>query len=160
MQEKNILRKLHKEKRRLYVDNLSQEEVAEFREQFLLNIKSCLLGKYKIALYKDENGEAFTSSIADYCIRNGLEVCYPIVDGSDMYFEFLPDFITVPLVAFSSDGVRLGQGGGYYDKFLAKFPNIDAVGLSWSFQEESKIPVEDHDVNLKAIVTEKKLIKV
>jgi 5-formyltetrahydrofolate cyclo-ligase len=67
--------------------------------------------------------------------------------------ELLPDLLFVPLLAFDSQGYRLGQGGGYYDRTLAKSGAM-AVGLAYAGQEIAKLPHEAHDARLDWIVTE------
>lgn len=39
------------------------------------------------------------------------------------------DLILVPGLAFSAAGQRIGFGGGYYDRLLAKYPQITTVGV-------------------------------
>jgi 5-formyltetrahydrofolate cyclo-ligase len=66
-----------------------------------------------------------------------------------------PDVILMPLLGFDRAGTRLGYGGGYYDRTLARLkrrPRL--VGLAFAMQELEHIPRADHDVPLDAIVTE------
>lgn len=66
-----------------------------------------------------------------------------------------PDVVLMPLLAFDKNGTRLGYGGGYYDRTLARFkkrPRL--IGLAFSAQELDRIPRDGHDVPLDAIVTE------
>ncbi|MHA6690793.1 5-formyltetrahydrofolate cyclo-ligase [Devosia sp. A449] len=66
-----------------------------------------------------------------------------------------PDIVIMPLLGFDSTGTRLGYGGGYYDRTLAKFKKKPLlVGLAFAAQELEQIPREAHDVPLDAIVTE------
>ncbi|MFZ3033525.1 MAG: 5-formyltetrahydrofolate cyclo-ligase [Parvibaculum sp.] len=71
----------------------------------------------------------------------------------------LPDFVLVPMLAFSADGHRLGYGGGYYDRTLEALrtqkPGIIAVGLAFAAQEVTNLPVEPEDQPLDWIVTER-----
>ena len=66
------------------------------------------------------------------------------------------DGITVltPLVACTSDGSRLGRGGGYYDRFFSRYPKIIRVGICYSVQILKQIPIEKHDQKLHYIVSE------
>lgn len=70
-----------------------------------------------------------------------------------------PDVVCVPLLAFDRRGMRLGYGGGYYDRTLAMLPGARAVGFGLSFQEVACIPTGLHDVALPAIVTEREWIR-
>lgn len=70
-----------------------------------------------------------------------------------------PDAIIVPLVAFDRAGRRLGQGGGFYDRTLAAYPDALRVGLAWSVQEVDEVPVEPWDAVLDAVVTEREWIE-
>jgi 5-formyltetrahydrofolate cyclo-ligase len=75
---------------------------------------------------------------------------------SELAPQVEPDVIVMPLLGFDSRGTRLGYGGGYYDRTLAKLgkrPRL--IGLAFSVQEISEIPHEPHDIPLDAVVTEK-----
>ncbi len=64
-----------------------------------------------------------------------------------------PDVLFLPLVGFTTDLVRLGQGGGHYDRWLAEHPGRIAVGLAWDAQLAETLPIEPHDMALDAVVT-------
>jgi 5-formyltetrahydrofolate cyclo-ligase len=65
-----------------------------------------------------------------------------------------PDIIFVPLLAFDRRGHRLGYGGGYYDRTLAAYPEIPAIGFGYAAQEVEEVPCAQHDQPLQAIFTE------
>lgn len=69
----------------------------------------------------------------------------------------VPDVLFVPLLGFSEDGARLGQGGGHYDRWLAAHPGISAIGLAWDVQCVPFLPREAHDQPLAAVVTPTRL---
>ncbi|PZR35965.1 5-formyltetrahydrofolate cyclo-ligase [Caulobacter segnis] len=74
-----------------------------------------------------------------------------------------PDLVITPLLAFQRDGVRLGQGGGYYDRALEALRACKAVfvlGVGYSGQQAENLPHEPHDQRLDAILTEKEYIAV
>ncbi|HTM78713.1 MAG TPA: 5-formyltetrahydrofolate cyclo-ligase, partial [Devosia sp.] len=66
-----------------------------------------------------------------------------------------PDVVLMPLLGFDHMGTRLGYGGGYYDRTLARMAHRPRlIGLAFSAQEVDAIPRESHDIPLDAIVTE------
>ena len=69
-----------------------------------------------------------------------------------------PNIFLVPLVAYDEKLYRIGYGGGYYDRYLKKIKKrkkIITIGLAYSFQKVKKIPINEHDIKLDFIVTEK-----
>ncbi|XP_073954004.1 5-formyltetrahydrofolate cyclo-ligase-like [Choristoneura fumiferana] len=67
------------------------------------------------------------------------------------------DLIIAPGLAFSKSGSRLGHGGGYYDRFLAKVrsnpetaPKV--VALAFNCQMVEKVPVEDTDQKMDDVI--------
>lgn len=56
------------------------------------------------------------------------------------------DLLLVPGLAFTLSGLRLGRGGGFYDRYLAS-PGLRAVklGIALPAQIVPDLPVEDHD---------------
>ena len=73
-----------------------------------------------------------------------------------------PDIILVPLVAFDKNLNRLGYGGGYYDRLIAKFSKkkkIIKIGLALSVQKIDRVPTNIYDQKLDYIVTNKYIIK-
>jgi 5-formyltetrahydrofolate cyclo-ligase len=69
----------------------------------------------------------------------------------------VPDVLFVPLVGFTADGGRLGQGGGHYDRWLEAHPETKAIGLAWDCQLADDLPREPHDRPLLAVVTPTRL---
>tara|TARA_R110000787_G_scaffold6861_41_gene23908 strand:+ start:7777 stop:8367 length:591 start_codon:yes stop_codon:yes gene_type:complete len=71
----------------------------------------------------------------------------------------IPDAIIAPLVGFDRALNRLGQGGGYYDRAFARFPDALRIGLAWSAQELDAVPADPWDLPLDIILTEAELIE-
>jgi 5-formyltetrahydrofolate cyclo-ligase len=67
------------------------------------------------------------------------------------------DLVLVPGVAFDGQGNRLGYGAGFYDKLLNAFTKT-TVALAFEEQIISQVPAEPHDIPIKKIVTEKRVI--
>jgi 5-formyltetrahydrofolate cyclo-ligase len=75
---------------------------------------------------------------------------------------FYPDILLIPLVAYDVSLNRLGYGGGYYDRYIEKIEKVKKVvkiGLAFSFQEISSIPINQYDKRLDFIVTEKEILR-
>lgn len=60
--------------------------------------------------------------------------------------------ILVPGTAFDRAGNRLGQGGGYYDRFLAGTRAV-RVGICHDFALLDRVPCAAHDVRMDAVLT-------
>jgi 5-formyltetrahydrofolate cyclo-ligase len=72
-----------------------------------------------------------------------------------------PEILIVPLVAFDRAGGRLGYGGGFYDRTLARLRAVRpvlAIGFAYAAQEAEGLPLEPTDQPLDMIVTEAEVI--
>lgn len=82
----------------------------------------------------------------------------PLVDA------FLdPEIVIVPLVAFDRQGGRLGYGGGFYDRTLARLRAVRptlAIGFAYGAQAADQLPLEQTDQPLDMIVTDTEVIDV
>lgn len=66
------------------------------------------------------------------------------------------DLVLVPGLAFDRRGVRLGQGMGFYDRYLATLPTgTVTVGVGFEALVVAALPCEDHDVRVTHLVTER-----
>ena len=69
------------------------------------------------------------------------------------------DFILLPGVAFGREGTRLGYGGGFYDKLLARLPHSPALAAAaFAMQVVEGIPQEATDRRVEWLVTENETI--
>lgn len=68
------------------------------------------------------------------------------------------DVICTPLVAFDNSGARLGMGGGFYDRSLARWQQtkLYPLGLAHDCQQVEKVPIESWDIPLPEIITPNK----
>lgn len=139
-----------------------------------------------VGLYHARPYEAPTRSYATWFFENGRHVALPWFAGrgqpmrfrawrdpyedSDLELgpygqlqpttdapEVAPALAIVPLLAFTAQGARLGQGGGHYDRWLAEAPAVTPVGLAWDEQLVDSLPIEPHDRLLHAVVTPTRL---
>ncbi|MGH8137406.1 MAG: 5-formyltetrahydrofolate cyclo-ligase [Steroidobacteraceae bacterium] len=90
---------------------------------------------------------------------NRLGIAEP--EGSQAIGARWLDVVFLPLVGFDARGVRLGTGGGYYDRAFAfrrwrkAWHTPLLVGLAYAFQQVGEIVPAAHDVLLDAVVSEK-----
>jgi len=95
--------------------------------------------------------------------HNRLGIAEP--QGSEALGARWLDLVFLPLVGFDRSGVRLGTGGGFYDRAFA-FRHLRRVwhaprlvGLAYAFQEIASIGAAPHDVLMDAVVTEEGFIR-
>lgn len=69
----------------------------------------------------------------------------------------LVDFVLVPGVAFDPGGGRLGYGGGFYDRLISEelTHHPPLVAAAFEAQLVPRIPLDEHDIPVDIIVTEK-----
>ena len=70
------------------------------------------------------------------------------------------DVVVAPGIAFAADGRRLGQGGGFYDRLLARrdFAGKPVAGVGYDFQVFETVPSDARDVRVGWIVTDRRTI--
>jgi 5-formyltetrahydrofolate cyclo-ligase len=66
------------------------------------------------------------------------------------------DVILVPMLGFDEALNRIGYGGGYYDRLLDTQPQAKKIGICYESGKTDNIPVEDHDMPVDLVVTNKK----
>lgn len=139
-----------------------------------------------IGLYHASAAEAPAASYARFFFEAGHQIALPRIGDAEGAMEFhsysdpfedsdlepgphglmepsrnadvmTPDVVFVPLLGFTAGGARLGQGGGFYDRWLASHPGVIAIGLAWDMQLADDLPREPHDMPLNAIVTPTRL---
>ncbi len=63
--------------------------------------------------------------------------------------------VIVPGLVFDRENHRIGRGLGFYDRFLKLLgARVSKIGLAFSFQVVTKIPVEAHDENVDLVLTD------
>ncbi len=68
------------------------------------------------------------------------------------------DIVITPGVGFTEKGKRLGYGRGYYDRWFSKNEVKTKIGVAFEVQIVDELPVEDTDMPLDILVTEKRII--
>jgi 5-formyltetrahydrofolate cyclo-ligase len=64
-----------------------------------------------------------------------------------------PEALLIPCVGFNADNVRLGYGGGFYDRTLAHTPRPFTIGIAYSCGR-AEFKGASHDIPLDRIITE------
>jgi len=105
----------------------------------------------RILVFSSVPGEPETGSFIDWATASGKRVAVP----EDEVAPDWPDVVIVPGLAFTVAGDRLGQGGGWYDRFLAGVrTECLTVGVGFAEQILEALPVEPHDVTLDRVITD------
>lgn len=63
------------------------------------------------------------------------------------------EFVLVPCVSCTAAGTRLGHGGGYYDRYLARCPGAAALACPAALLCD-EIPAGEWDVSVPLVITE------
>ena len=145
-----------------------------------------LIGKRPVFIYASYNNEADTFKIADFFIEKGNIVAYPkalnknremsfykvnstkeLIKGYRGILEPLPKtsvdeiskvaVMIVPVVAFDKKLNRVGYGGGFYDTYLINKPPYMKIGIAFEKQCFNIDDVEENDIKMDYIVTEKNI---
>ncbi len=139
--------------------------------------------------YVAMSDEVQTNSIIEHALAAGKTVCVPqVVDrtggimaavrlhslrelmqgdfsistapaGAEMIAPAAVDLIIVPGAGFSSDGGRLGMGGGFYDRYLVLANQAFSLGLAFDCQLLEHLPAETHDCKLTALLLADGLVR-
>lgn len=137
----------------------------------------------RILAYADYNHEVMTRFLIEEAWKAGKDVAVPRVVGKDMVFYRLKAFdqlkpgyygipepregeivhwedalMIMPGVAFDRENHRVGYGGGFYDRFLEKHPQIIRLAVAFDFQILKEVPIEPTDIFPQMIVTEREVI--
>lgn len=95
--------------------------------------------------------EPDTAPLLEWCAAQGKHTAVPEDDIDPSW----PDVVIVPGVAFTSDGRRCGQGGGWYDRFLVDIrDDCTTIGVCFAPQLVPELPTEPHDFVLDIVITD------
>ena len=74
--------------------------------------------------------------------------------------SFEDAILFVPGCAFDEGGGRMGYGGGFYDRFMERYPEVLRVALAYEEQIVVEVPREAHDKRVDVIATETRILQV
>ncbi|HEY8902549.1 MAG TPA: 5-formyltetrahydrofolate cyclo-ligase [Chthoniobacterales bacterium] len=82
-------------------------------------------------------------------------VLEPAVGEGTLVLPGEASVVLVPGMAFDRRGGRLGKGGGFYDRLLVEgLLRARRIAVCFACQVVGSVPVEPHDMEVDAIVTE------
>ncbi|HEY4331154.1 MAG TPA: 5-formyltetrahydrofolate cyclo-ligase [Ilumatobacteraceae bacterium] len=137
-------------------------------------------GPLKVLAFVGVGSEPETGGLIEQFITSGFSVLLPRIDDQDIVavgygpgHDLAPgafgipvpagpgidpallDVVIVPGLAFATDGHRLGQGGGYYDRFLPRLRRAClTIGVCFREQLVDAVPVEDHDHRVDMVISD------
>lgn len=182
----NLLRQQKREQRKTLSPAQQQRHAEQLTAQLLT--QPAFTEADRIAAYLANDGEISPAKIIDQARRLGKKIYLPVLSSPGNRLLFAPfepnslmcrnqfgidepncppehhltaeqmDLILLPLVAFDTQGNRLGMGGGFYDRSLANIRRHDSrthlFGLAHEIQKTEQLEARDWDVPLDAVVTE------
>jgi 5-formyltetrahydrofolate cyclo-ligase len=106
-----------------------------------------------VMVFASVPGEPVTAPFIVWLREQGKTVVLPEDDPAPD--PSVVDVVIVPGTAFTAAGQRLGQGGGWYDRFLPQLrPGTPKIGVGFAPQLLPELPTEPHDVVLDFVVTD------
>ena len=128
--------------------------------------------------YLPYNQEVRTVAMLEQALRDGKRVAVPKCYGDEMRFIWMEDLslvekgyagipepiadgpiaddetalVLMPGMAFDREGHRIGYGGGFYDKFLAREENHPKVALCYDFQMVPHLETEEYDIPVDKVI--------
>ena len=174
--DKKELRTMIRQKKRELTPEQIEKASAELVRQFL---DTELYRQAKtVYAYLPYNQEVRTVPIVEQALKDGKRVAVPKVYGDGMKFIYLTDLqqvavgycnipepvadgpiaddphalVLMPGLAFDSVGHRIGYGGGFYDKFLAREPGHPTVALCYDFQMLPHLETEAFDKSVDLVI--------
>ncbi|MFC4295328.1 5-formyltetrahydrofolate cyclo-ligase [Novosphingobium tardum] len=186
MREKDRLREQLRRERRAHVESLPAQTRALIFRRPPAAVAQRIPAGATVGIYAESAFEAPASGYGRWLAEEGHVVALPwfAARGANMEFRLWanphdddelvtgpdgirqppanaplasPSVVFVPLVGFTAEGYRLGQGAGHYDRWLAAHPGTLAIGLAWDCQLREALPFESHDVALDTVVTPTRL---
>ncbi|MGZ3722588.1 MAG: 5-formyltetrahydrofolate cyclo-ligase [Bdellovibrionales bacterium] len=123
----------------------------------------CLLSPTEKFFYPVMNGEdlEFRRPHTAKAFRSSKQsILEPIAQESEAMDPAKPTVVCCPAVAIDGQGVRLGLGKGYYDRFFARHAHVLRVGVVFHVQfSTDPLPAESWDQQLDWIVSERMILR-
>ena len=179
--DKTTMRRLYRKRRDEFVAALSLQDHGIAFSQAPSPLSAYFQPPSIVAGYIAKDSEANPSALLVASYDRGCVTALPYITSRSAPMQFLrwspgdhlepgpfglmqpnadaevvaPDVILVPLVAFDNRLMRLGQGAGHYDRALSLLGQSIAIGIGWSVQHAPAVEVDQWDIPMDAILTEK-----
>ncbi len=100
------------------------------------------------------------SPTLDRCSRGALPQGASLPSPEANVDPSWPDVVIAPGLAFTAARERLGQGGGWYDRFLADArADRTVIGVCFIEQIVDALPTEPHDISMDIVVTDRGVLR-
>lgn len=131
-----------------------------------------------LGVYHPIRQEPDLSPAYDALSTQGVSLSLPVIRGKDLPLEFVrwtpgemlvrdamgtsapphgetvrPHALLIPCLGFNAAQVRLGYGGGFYDRTLEPSPRPLAIGVAYA-DAQVDFAAQAHDIALDLIITE------
>ena len=140
-------------------------------ESIFAQLKPLIDNADSVLTYVSTEIEVDTQRVLEYCFETGKRVAVPVSGDHELFFYEIKSFSDLALGRFSimepvcrdvaftgdekslcivpalcadGDGLRLGYGRGYYDRFLSSFNGMSVIVCYSDFRRQ--VPAEPHDV--------------
>ena len=147
------------EKKKIKKKNIGGYFPVNFEVDDLELLKNFEKNKFKISLPVIKKN--FEMDFYKWKFSEPLKINQYGIPEPEKKFLVYPDILLVPLVAFDKKLNRLGYGGGYYDRLIAKLSKkkkIIKIGLALSIQKINNVPTNKYDQKLDHIITNKYIL--
>lgn len=161
---------------------MTQEEISSKSKKIVKSLlkNSCFLEAEAIYCYVSYNQEVETKELIQEALKMGKKVAVPKVVGENMEFFYITSMdelqvgyqgilepitekraieskvcLIMPGLAFDTLKNRVGYGGGFYDRYLAKNMKtvFHKIALAFDFQVVPSIDVDSFDQKVDLIIT-------
>ena len=175
MDKKELRKAIREKKRAMSAEEIEQKSQA-LTEAFLRS--AAYQSAKTIYGYLPYNQEVRTVPMLEQALRDGKRVAVPKCYGDEMRFIWMEDLslvekgyagipepiadgpiaddetalVLMPGMAFDREGHRIGYGGGFYDKFLAREENHPKVALCYDFQMVPHLETEEYDIPVDKVI--------
>lgn len=176
MNKKELRSQIRQKKRAMTPEEIERASLRlaeQFRNSELYRNADTIYG------YLPYNQEVRTVGMLQQALKDGKKVAVPKVFGDDMKFIYITEFengiakgycgipepiadgpvaeerhalVLMPGLCFDPQGHRIGYGGGFYDKFLAREPEHPTIALCYAFQMCPHLETDTYDIPVDQVL--------